>query len=133
MTARAESLRGIMAKADENIAVAKIDMEAGFAGAAASHAYYAAFHSATAALATLGLSFSSHRQTIGAFNREFVKTGSLPPEAGGTLQNLFEHRQTADYDWQNSVDAATAAKDLAAAQAIVEACRRIVEASITPQ
>ena len=132
MTARAESLRAIIAKADENIAVANIDMKAGFPSAAASHAYYAAFHAATAALATLGLSFSSHRQAIGAFNREFVKKGALPPDVKGTLQSLFEHRQTADYDWQNAIDPQTAAEDLAAARAIVDACRRIVEAHIAP-
>ena len=53
MTARAESLRAIMAKADEKLACAAIAMAAGFHGDAVSRAYYATFHAATAALATL--------------------------------------------------------------------------------
>ena len=131
MTAEADTLRAILAKADENIAVAKTILCAGYPGTAASRAYYAAFHAATAALATRGLSFSSHRETIGAFTRVFVNKGGLPPDTKNKLQNLFEHRQTADYDWESTIDQQTAAEDLVAAQVIVESCRKIVEASIS--
>ena len=130
MTASVKSLRAIIAKAEEKLAAAQRDMDAGFPGEAASHAYYAAFHAATAALATRGLSFSSHRETIGAFNREFVKQGCLPPDTTQQIRMLFQHRQIADYDWEKTLAAPAAADDLTAARAIVEACRRIVEATI---
>ena len=130
MTADTDTLRAILAKADENVAVAQTILCAGYPGTAASRAYYAAFHAATAVLATHGLSFSSHRETIGAFTREFVNKGFLPPDTKNKLQNLFEHRQTADYDWASTIDQQTATEDLAAAQAIVEACRTIIEARI---
>ena len=126
MKANAETLRAILAKADEKPASAERDLAADFPGDASSRAYYAVFHAITAALATRGLSFSSHAQTIGAFNREFVKTGVLSPNTTRQLQRLFEDRQTADYDWVTVVDAQTATEDVANARTIVEACRRVI-------
>jgi len=88
MKASARSLKAIMAKAEEKLASAERELAAGFPGEASSRAYYAAFHAITAVLATRGLSFFSHTQTIGAFNREFVN---------GTFKNmqLKEYQQRA--------------------------------------
>ena len=130
MKADTDILRATMAKADDKLACAAAGMAAGFHGDASSRAYYAAFHAATAVLATRGLSFSSHRETIGAFTREMVNKGSLPNAMAQDMQKLFEHRQTADYAIRKKIDQQTATEDLAAAKAIVEACRRIVEACI---
>jgi uncharacterized protein (UPF0332 family) len=98
----------------------------GFDGEASSRAYYAVFHAITAVLATRGLAFSSHAQTIGAFNREFVKTGLFPSGTTRILQRLFEDRQVADYEWIVSVDRQTAREDVANAQTLVEACAQYV-------
>ena len=118
-----------MAKADEKLASAATSTAAGFHGDAASRACYAAFHAATAALAVRGLSFSSHRETIGAFTREFIGSGLFDADATRRLRRLFQHRQTADYDWKSSIDQPTAAEDIADATAIVHACRAIIEAA----
>jgi len=123
-------LLATMAKADEKLAAAQRDMDAGFPGEAASHAYYSAFHAATAVLASHGLSFSSHRETIGAFVRTLVNTGAFPSGTTQKLQKLFDDRQIADYAIQRKIEAPAAAEDIAAAQAIVEACRTIIDASI---
>lgn len=133
MTVSAESLRAIMAKADEKLMAAKRELEGGFPGEASSRAYYAVFHALTAILAVRGLSFSSHMQTIGAFNREFVKSGVFPPETTRQLQRLFDNRQTADYDWIISVDEQTASEDVANAEALVKACRNFIEQHISSQ
>jgi uncharacterized protein (UPF0332 family) len=127
MIASKESLRAIMAKAEEKLAAAERELTAGFAGEASSRAYYAVFHAITAALAMKGLSFSSHQQTIGAFNREFVKTGVFPPETTRWLQRLFDDRHTADYDWLTTVDMETATEDVANAKMLVIACRKHIE------
>jgi uncharacterized protein (UPF0332 family) len=127
VTLDAEMFRGIMAKAEEKLSRAERDLADGFPDDAASRAYYAAFHGITAVLATKGLSFSSHRQTIGAFNREFIKTGMFPPDSSRQLRSLFEDRQIGDYEWSRKVDAQTAAEDVAAAKTLVAACRQWVE------
>ena len=123
--ATAEVLRAMLAKADEMLSSANRDVAAGDYGDAASRAYYAVFHAISAALAGRGLSFSSHSQTIGAFNREFVKTGVFPPETSRRLQRLFEDRQIADYDWKRHVDEETAKQDVADAAWVVAECRRL--------
>jgi uncharacterized protein (UPF0332 family) len=130
VTANANTLRSILAKAGEKLAAAERELAAGFHGEASSRAYYSAFHAVTAALATQGLSFSSHGQTIGAFNREFVKKDIFPANMTGQLQRLFENRQTADYDWVSVVDEQTAEEDVAAARGILAACRGYVERQI---
>ena len=61
-------LDAMLAKADERLSTARRDLSASAFGDAAARAYYAAFHATSASLATRGLTFSSHSQTIGAFN-----------------------------------------------------------------
>jgi len=102
-------------------------MESGFFGDACSRAYYAAFHAVSAVLAHHGLAFSSHAQTLAAFNREFVKTAVFPRDTFRKLQRLFEDRQQADYDWTRDVDKQTARKDLDDAQWLVDACTEYLE------
>ena len=115
-------LRAMMGKAREKLASSKLELVNRLAGEASSRAYYAVFHALTAVLASKGLSLSSHAETLGAFNREFVKTGVFPIETTRKLQRLFEDRQMADYDWANTVDSQTASEDVAEAEGILEAC-----------
>lgn len=72
-------LRAMLKKAQQKLAAARKDMESGFFGEASSRSYYAAFHAVSAVLAHRGLAFSSHAQTLAAFNREFVKTAVFSP------------------------------------------------------
>ena len=112
----------MMKKAREKLAASKLELSNSLMGEAASSAYYAVFHALTAVLASKGLSFSSHAQTLGMFNREFVKTGDFPVETTRKIQHLFEDRQMADYDWANTVDSQTAAEDVADSEGILQAC-----------
>lgn len=116
-------LRAMMDKADEKLHAAQRELKEGFYGESASRAYYAVFHAVCAVLAQRGLSFSSHAQAIGVFNREFVKTGVFPADTARKIQRLFEDRQTADYDWNIHVDEATAREDVHDAEWLVNACR----------
>jgi uncharacterized protein (UPF0332 family) len=116
-------LKAMLEKADEKLQAAQRELMAGFHGESASRAYYAVFHAVCAVLAGRGLSFSSHSQAIGAFNRELVKTGIFPADTARKIQRLFEDRQTADYDWSIHVDEATAIEDVRDAEWLVNACR----------
>jgi uncharacterized protein (UPF0332 family) len=119
----ADVLRAMLAKADEKLSAAREELKAGLSGDAASRAYYAAFHALSSVLASRGLTFSTHSQVIGVFNREFVKTGLFPADTARKIQRLFEDRQTADYDWRITVDESTAREDVANAEWLVGACR----------
>ncbi|MHB1680139.1 MAG: HEPN domain-containing protein [bacterium] len=64
---------------------------------AVQRTYYASYYSAEALLLTKGLSFSSHKSSIGSFNKEFVYTGLVDKKYSSILKELFETRQTGDY------------------------------------
>jgi len=72
-------LEALLDKADESLSAAKLLLDQGYAPFAASRAYYAMFYSAHSLLLDIGQSYSQHSQVIGAFGREFAKTGKLDP------------------------------------------------------
>ena len=117
----------MLTKAGQKMVSARMSLDAGHHDDAASRAYYAAFHALSAVLAARGLSYSSHGQTLGAFNREIVKTGALPPEAFTKIQRLFQDRHTGDYDASRSLDEETGRRAVEDAAWLVDECRRLVE------
>jgi len=64
---------------------------------------------------------------MGAFNREFVKTGNSPAEAFQKIRRLFEHRQVGDYSATESIERWTAEQDVADAEWLIAECRRLIE------
>jgi uncharacterized protein (UPF0332 family) len=84
-------------KARENIEIAGILLIDGYYDVVASRAYYAMFYVAKALLFSKGLSFSSHSAMIGAFGKEFSKTGVIDQLHHRHLMDAFEARQLGDY------------------------------------
>lgn len=95
--------------------------EQGLTNEAASEAYYAMFHAATAALLSIGLSFSSHSAVVSAFGREFAKTERLPRELHAHLRQAFELRQTVDYGPGNRVTEDAARRAVSHAEQFIAA------------
>jgi uncharacterized protein (UPF0332 family) len=92
------NITSIIRKAKYKIKTANIDFENGQYDDAVSRSYYAVYHAMTAALLSKGLVYSSHARTIGAFNLEFIKLGIFPKKFTRIIHDLFEDRQTGDYD-----------------------------------
>ena len=109
----------MLAKAHDKLETAKIVFKNGKYDDTVSRCYYAVYHALNAALISKGLSFSSHAQTIGVFNREFVKTGVFPKYFTEMIQGLFEDRQSGDYDFDSRIDEQTAQESLENAELIV--------------
>jgi uncharacterized protein (UPF0332 family) len=105
-------IQSIIEKSESKLKTARIDFDGGQYDDAVSRAYYAVFHAMTALLLHKGLVFSSHAQTIGAFNQNFIKTGIFPKDFSQIIQSLFEDRQTGDYDVLSKMEKETAVKDL---------------------
>ena len=125
-----ESLRAMLEKAFGKLATARKDLEYGYFDDVCSRAYYGAFHAVSAVLAEKGLAFSSHAQTLGAFNREFVKSGIFTADTFRKLQRLYEDRQTGDYDLSRNIDRETAKKDLVDAEWLIDTCRKYLEEKV---
>jgi hypothetical protein len=122
-----EVVERMLAKADLKLQAARSAMAQGFDDDAVSRAYYAAYHAISAALLVKGFTFSSHSQTIGAFNREFVKTGVFPVGFTRIVQRLYDERQAGDCDIDSHIDAGTASRDIDDATALVAQCRRFCD------
>ncbi|MBI3753475.1 MAG: HEPN domain-containing protein [Deltaproteobacteria bacterium] len=112
----------MLAKAREKLKTAQIDFDNERYDDTVSRAYYAVYHTISAALLSKGLHFSSHGQTIGAFNREFVKTKTFPASFTKMIEKLYHERQTGDYDFESHIDEDVAEEDLNYAKDILKTC-----------
>ena len=84
-------------------AEAKGIIENGYWYAAANRLYYTCYYMVTALLLKNGVSANTHSGVIGLFGLHFVKTGIVSPEMGKLYSQLFELRQSGDYDDWNVV------------------------------
>ena len=84
-------------KADEALASAELELDAGHAGFAVNRLYYACFYAVTALLLAEGKQFSRHSAVRAEFNRVFVKTDRVEKKWGRFYYDLFEDRQEGDY------------------------------------
>ena len=66
--------------------------------AAANRMYYACYYMVSALLLKNGQSAHTHGGIIGLFGLHFVKTGIISHEMGKFYSELYELRQTGDYD-----------------------------------
>jgi uncharacterized protein (UPF0332 family) len=131
MAAMSPQIRAILDMAEEKLKSARLLLNAGHWRDAASRAYYCAFHAASAVLLAKGLSFSRHSQAIGAFNREFVKSGLFPRETGRRLNKMQTDREAGDYRASSPMGKTVAGEDVAMAAEFLESCRRFLESFFT--
>lgn len=61
-------------------------------------AYYAVFHAICAVHAPTGTAYKRHKDAIGNFNKEYVKTEIFPREIGREIAGVEEIRHASDYD-----------------------------------
>ena len=86
-----------LTEADESREEAEILLERGKCRGALNRVYYSMFYAALALLASKNLSASKHSGAISLFNREFVKSGIVPPEIAKFLNIAFDFRNKSDY------------------------------------
>ena len=84
--------------AKEDLETALDNMEANHLRAANNRAYYAIYHAVTAVLALKQIAFKRHKDTIGYFNKEYIRTEIFPKEMGHRISTAEEIRHDSDYD-----------------------------------
>lgn len=119
-----------MGKVKQKLDAAKIDIDHKLYEDAVSRCYYAVFHAVSAVLSIQGMSFSSHNQTIGAFNKHFVKENIFPSSTTKTIKRLMENRQIGDYSWSKSIDKESAVQDYQDANEIVKLCQEYLSQNL---
>lgn len=123
---RRDEVEANLQRAHASLASAKMLVGAGHSDDAASRAYYAAFHAATALLVHEGLDFSKHSAVISAIHRRFVKPGQLDRDIGKSLNWLFDLRSIGDYGEVQHVPLQQADEAVAAAERFVAAVEKLL-------
>jgi len=94
---RSEMVRYWWSKAQDSLASARREFEAGSYSFAMNRLYYAALYGVSAVLLERRHSFRKHSGVRAAFPRQFIKTGLLDMKWGRLYDQLFEDRQEGDY------------------------------------
>lgn len=115
-------IKAILFKSREKLETAQIDFDNKRYNDSVSRSYYAVFHAISAVLLSKGLHFSSHGQTIGAFNKEFIRTRQFPAAFTRMIRKLFKERQMGDYDFESYINANIAQEDIKEAEKILDTC-----------
>ena len=115
-------------KTDAALASAKRDYDAGDYDGAANRLYYAMFHSARAALESIGApAQGKHGTIIARFGRHFCRSGPLPTELGRAINEAQELRVAGDYG-SGTPNASDVSAYLVKASEFVAAVRAIIAA-----
>lgn len=118
--AKIEVIESYRKRALEDLKAAEQMLASKFHLAAVSLAYYAVFYGITAALLAKGIKVRKHKQLGIEFRRTFIKTNVLPQKYSSLLDELFNARQSADYDAVPSIEQEEVPKLLLQAKEFVE-------------
>jgi uncharacterized protein (UPF0332 family) len=117
-------IQALINKAESKLQSAKTNLKYKQYDDSISRSYYAIYHAISAILLHKGFAFSSHSQTIGAFNREFVKNKIFTSDFSMIINELFKFRQIGDYDALSAFDEETASRCLSNAERIVKEIKK---------
>lgn len=84
-------------KAEEALASAKLELNAGHTNFAVNRLYYACFYAVTALLLRDNKQFARHSAVKSEFNRTYIKTSRIDVKWNKFYQKLFDDRQESDY------------------------------------
>ena len=115
-------IKEMLVKSHEKITAAILLYDNDIFDDSVSRAYYSSFHCISAVLFSKGFVFSSHKETIGCFNREFIRKDLFPSDFSLKIEKLFRSRQTGDYDTKQFVEKEIALERIAFAKEIYNAC-----------
>ena len=92
-----------------------------------NRAYYAIFHAVSAVHALNGKSYKRHKDALGNFNRDYVRTGIFDPSFGRKISDAERIRNASDYDDFYIVRREDVVKQVAVAKEVVAAISEYCE------
>lgn len=95
---RCELIRYRIKRAEETLEEAVYNADGSYYNAAVNRLYYACYYAASALMLYANLEASTHAGIRTMIGLKFVKTGILEPKFGRIYQQLFENRQSGDYE-----------------------------------
>jgi uncharacterized protein (UPF0332 family) len=116
----------LLETARDSITAARLLLNSGFPGFAASRAYYAMFYVAEALLEGEGLSFSKHSAVISAFGQHFAHSGKVPVEFHRRLLEAQTLRLAGDYDPNDAVTHQQAEDQIKHAEQFLDVAQKLI-------
>jgi len=94
---------------------------------AVSRAYYAMYHAAKAALATVNAFPKTHEGVVTEFGKKLILTGTLPKQLGKNLADTKAARETYEYTITTTTDKTEAETILHNAKTFVKAIEKYLK------
>lgn len=115
--------------AKEDLETALDNLKANHLRAANNRAYYAIYHAVTAVLALKQIAFKRHKDTIGYFNKEYIKTEIFPKELGHRISAAEEIRHDSDYDEFYIASKEETEKQIACAEELIKLVEKYISST----
>lgn len=115
-------------KADDALASAELELNAGHVNFAVNRLYYACFYAVTALLLRDGKQFAKHSAIKSEFSRAYVKPGTVDAKWSKFYQKLFDDRQEGDYRPTVAFDSSEVSARLEQAREFNDLIRGLIEA-----
>ena len=112
--------------AEENLNLAKLELDHGFIRGAISKAYYVFLHLARAALLSEGIITKTHGGTVARFGEIFVKSNRVAKDLGRWFNRALRARQEADYEALKSFTADEARETIEQAEEFYIEVKKII-------
>ena len=119
--------------AEQDIKSAKLLLEAGDCKGANNRAYYGIFHAINAIHALHGKAYKRHKDAIGNFNRDYVKTGIFSRELGRKVAMAEEIRHASDYNDFYLASCAETEEQIATAEEILSQVRKYSDEELSQE
>ncbi|KAF0201323.1 MAG: putative conserved protein related to C-terminal domain of eukaryotic chaperone [Bacteroidetes bacterium] len=87
-----------LTRAKETLGEIHLHVENELWNTAVNRIYYACFYSVSALLLKHNINATTHSGVRQMFGLHFIKTGIIPKESGKFFSDIFDMRQTGDYD-----------------------------------
>lgn len=110
----------LLAKANDCIESAELNLKEGFYDAAVNRSYYAVFDALTALLLSKGITVKSHSGAIQQFALHFIKENIFEEKMQEILIYCFQKRQKGDYDLYSDLSELEANESLEKAKYYLE-------------
>lgn len=106
-------------RAQETLDEAEYLLGGDFVAGVVNRLYYACFYAVSALLLSEGQSSAKHSGVMSLFDKNWIRPGRLPAEAGAFYHLMFEKRQKGDYEDLFSFDHADLVSWLEEAKVLV--------------
>jgi len=107
-------------QAKENLEEAKILYNANKFKGANNRAYYSIFHSIRSILALEPIDFKKHKDVVGYFNKNYIKTEIFPKNMGRKIADATSIREDSDYDDEFVVNPETTQLQIETAKELIK-------------